>query len=919
MTLERKMTLTAALAVVLVSTVIFPLFAGALWFYAGIGAVLVVAASGTLSRIRTLPVVLCLAISLAGLLLYLNVAFESSRSFAGFIPTAASLRALGTLFHTGMDEASKYAPGAPDVAGLVFLATGGIGITAVFTDLIAVRLRSAALAGLPLLVLFTVPVSMTTGRSGLETAVIFCLATSGYLAMLSVDGRERIRVWGRLVSLWRSYDGEFRGFNARSMAASQAGPPSPSPNGNYAAAGARARPASTVSSSTSRPPRGPDTRPLAAAGRRVGLASVVLALCAPLLVPGLHAGRLLSSDWGFGNGNGGNGTVTLPDPLSATAAQLRDNRPTNILTYTTTASSPGYLQQYVYDTLTDSNSNPWQLFSNQTTTHPFGTTLPREDGLRVAAPEVTTSIKFAPGITGNPSGINFLPAPFPPVQVTGQHGTWQVDPSTLMLVTKDSSLAGQSYRVVSRNVDPNAAQLRQVRAAEPGSADTQVPPDYGQHALRAIALQHTATAKSQYDKAIALQNWLSDSPDFGYSLDATPIGSAAGLVQFLTKTKSGDCVQYAFAMTVLARLLGMQARLVTGYTQGWQTPPNAYVVKSTDAHAWPEVFFSGYGWLRFEPTPQGQGSARPADYSAPAASNASPPILPAGQPTSLPTGSTGNRSKLNQISNFPNASGGATARKPAANTPWTAILLAVLAAIALACGVIAIAAPAAARAMSSRPDGRRRRGGLGFTAALIAVAVAGVVALALYRLLSRTAGLNLGTGWATVGIAFGAACVFALAIPTACRAVLRRLRWMKARDDASRAHTAWYELQADLADFGVGYLPSESPRALAGRVTTKLALPESAVAAVGRIALAEERATYAARPASSETLRRDSSTARRAIAAASGRGARWRSRIFPASTMSVIVEAGARIAEWWTARTWLRWNPLRARWDADRG
>ena len=72
------------------------------------------------------------------------------------------------------------------------------------TDLIAVRLRSTALAGLPLLVLFTVPITMNAQHEGVGTAVVFCLGTAGYLAMLSADGRERIRVWGRLVSLWRS-------------------------------------------------------------------------------------------------------------------------------------------------------------------------------------------------------------------------------------------------------------------------------------------------------------------------------------------------------------------------------------------------------------------------------------------------------------------------------------------------------------------------------------------------------------------------------------------------------------------------------------------------------------------------------------------------------------------------------------------
>ena len=177
---------------------------------------------------------------------------------------------------------------------------------------------------------------------------------------------------------------------------------------------------------------------------------------------------------------------------------------------------------------------------------------------------------------------------------------------------------------------------------------------------------------------------------------------------------------------------------------------------------------------------------------------------------------------------------------------------------------------------------------------MLAVAVtAGLVALALYRLMARTAGLNLGVGWATVGIAFGATAAVALITPAVTRLVLRRWRWMRADDDTSRAHAAWREFHDDLADFGVTSRPSEPPRTLAARVTTEL--PEPAAAAVTRLALAEERASYAARPAGSEHLRRDGSAARRGLAASARRSTRWRAAVFPASMMTVLAETAARI------------------------
>ena len=163
-----------------------------------------VAGTGALTRLRTLPVSVCLAAGLVGLLLYLNLVFEVRHSLLLVVPTPDSLSRLWHLAGTGLHDANRYAPPAPDRPGLLLLAVGGVGITAVLTDLIAVRLRSTALAGLPLLVLFTVPVTMNAPHSQLTTVLVFCLSGAGYLAMLSADGRERIRVWGRLVSLWRS-------------------------------------------------------------------------------------------------------------------------------------------------------------------------------------------------------------------------------------------------------------------------------------------------------------------------------------------------------------------------------------------------------------------------------------------------------------------------------------------------------------------------------------------------------------------------------------------------------------------------------------------------------------------------------------------------------------------------------------------
>src|SRR5580658_9944746 len=90
-TLNGRMTVTAAVAVVLSSTVLYPVFTDSLWFAASLGAVTTVAVAGALTRLRSLPVVVCLAASIAALVLYLNLVFEARHSWLAVIPTPGSI------------------------------------------------------------------------------------------------------------------------------------------------------------------------------------------------------------------------------------------------------------------------------------------------------------------------------------------------------------------------------------------------------------------------------------------------------------------------------------------------------------------------------------------------------------------------------------------------------------------------------------------------------------------------------------------------------------------------------------------------------------------------------------------------------------------------------------------------------------
>jgi transglutaminase-like putative cysteine protease len=879
-TLNGRMTVTTAVACVLASTALLPLFSDSLWFFIGAGAVITVAATGALTRLRTLPVPACLAASLAGLLLYLNLIFEARHSWLFLIPTPGSLTRLWDLAGTGFNDANRYAPPVPNLPGVLLLAAGGIGIVAAATDLIAVRLRSAALAGLPLLVLFTVPVVMNAPHNQFTTVLVFCLGGAGYLAMLSVDGRERIRVWGRLVSLWRSpprYGGAFDGDRPSGRPSRVCGPGEPGP--------------------------GPDTRALAAAGRRVGLASIVLALCVPLLLPGLHPSKLFSSGPGIGgNGGGGSGQfLSLPSALTQTVTQLHESRPSTVLTYTTNASQAQqendaeYFRQYVFDTLGDAG---WQVNDYTANTVQIGS-IPTPAGLTdtASAQSVTTTVTASRNFPSPGAQPTFLPLPYPAIQVYAP-GKWVADPDLMVYSTSDS-IAGRSYSVASLAVDPSQAQLEAVPRLVKTAAllgDLQLPSSYRATALKKLAAQVTAGQTSEFDKVDSLANSLSGG-QFSYNLNAASLNSAASLLNFLTKTKTGFCVQYAYAMTVLTRLLGIPARFVVGYTAGTRLKNGSYEIKNTDAHAWTEVYFPTLGWIRFEPTPAGQGTANAPNYMVGTVGRgqlgATPPIIQAtaGAAGKIPVNCPGASARHPEP-----GGGGPTAGLPGgrAGTPWAAVALAVLAAIVLAFVLIATVAPPAQRALSGHPQAPRRRRPQSATTALAAAAAIVLAALALYRLLART-GLDLGASWATIGIAFAAAAAAALITPAAFRLTLRRWRWMRAADDTSRAHAAWREFHDDLTDFGVTSRPSEPPRTLAARITTTL--PEPGAAAITRLALAEERASYAARPGGSQHLRRDTATARRALAATARRSTRWRATLFPASTITTLAETATRIPD----------------------
>lgn len=131
--------------------------------------------------------------------------------------------------------------------------------------------------------------------------------------------------------------------------------------------------------------------------------------------------------------------------------------------------------------------------------------------------------------------------------------------------------------------------------------------------VKAREIVRAANAQNPYDQAIAIQDYLRTFP-YNESIAAPP-AYADPVDYFLFERQEGYCDYYASAMVIMLRSLGVPARWVQGYASGTFDPERGvYVVRENVAHSWPEVYFPGYGWQRFEPTPASYTSlpARPS-------------------------------------------------------------------------------------------------------------------------------------------------------------------------------------------------------------------------------------------------------------------------------------------------------------------
>ncbi len=549
-----------------------PLLADLAWVIPVLVAVVAVVLTGVVVRQLTVLWPVTAAAQAAVLGVVLTVLFARDQALWGVLPGPGALTRLGDGLAEGAQVIGTSAPPAPTTPGMVLLVTLGIGVVGLLVDLVAVTLQRPAAAGLALLAVYCVPAAVLA--DGISW-VYFVIAAVGYLVLISADGADRIEAWGRVLGA--------------------------------GAAGRQPR--------VGTPLQG---------GRRVALVALAVAVLVPVITPGVGE-RLLSTGDGPGEGRG-SGRINVINPILTLRQNLSARSDTPVITYSTTVPDPEPLRIATDDYFDGERWAP--------STGPISRRQRVQDGLpdppglgaAVTVDRYRTSIRV-----GNLSQT-YLPLPYP-TRLVEIDGDWLYEETSLNVVGDGQRTENTSYTAEHLVVSPTADQLAAApRAPAVVREQFTALPDGLPVEIGTIAAR-VAGDGSDYEQALALQDYLRDSGGFAYDEQVTGNpgdDSGEDAVLAFLKAKRGYCVQFASAMAVMARTLGIPSRVAVGFLPGTKVGDD-YEITLRDAHAWPELYFEGVGWTRFEPTPAARVANVPG-YAEPAGANE-------GEPEATPSAS----------------------------------------------------------------------------------------------------------------------------------------------------------------------------------------------------------------------------------------------------------------------------------------
>jgi transglutaminase-like putative cysteine protease len=288
----------------------------------------------------------------------------------------------------------------------------------------------------------------------------------------------------------------------------------------------------------------------------------------------------------FGSGVPLNYTTTI-GPLVSVGSQLQQGPRRTV--FTVRAAQPAYWRLTALDHYSGAGGGAWTLNASGRGV---------STGLSGPAPHGALRQQFHIG----PLGERWMPAAFDPVAVSRSNTLVVHDSGTL--VTGDSTVSGLTYTVESQLPVSTVTEAQRQASAGPVpaslQADLALPRDVPAVVLQ-TAKQVTAGRTLPYDQAAALRDFFHTA--FVYDPTVNLSDDEHAMVDFLS-IRRGFCVQFASTFAVMARSLGIPARVATGFTPGTSDGHGDYVVTNLDAHAWPEIWLNGLGWTNaFDPTP----------------------------------------------------------------------------------------------------------------------------------------------------------------------------------------------------------------------------------------------------------------------------------------------------------------------------